>query len=116
MLMISILTLLGCTTQKNYTFKKMKIKGEDVTVSGQVKDFNTKEALEAIMVFDSKNTYVTQTDKAGKYKIILKKGKYQFVSGTIGYYPNRTKIFRLKPGNSIQIIFLIKEDNRGTIN
>ena len=87
-----------------------------VELSGQVKDVQTREALEfcSISVFNAKDSLITGTvtDNKGFFTIPLKRGNYHFIIQFIGYKADTIKaidvteskflgVFKLKPDEKL---------------
>lgn len=73
--------------------------GQDVTLSGTIRDKETNEPLVGASVVTSDKKGVT-TDLDGKYKILLPKGKHTVTYSFIGYEP-KTKEIDLSSGADV---------------
>jgi CarboxypepD_reg-like domain len=61
---------------------------ENITISGQIIDAKTKEAIPFANIFIEGTTIGTQSDEKGTYSLSrIPKGKFQFVASSIGYLP-----------------------------
>ena len=83
-------------------------------VSGQVKDEQTKKALEfcSVRVFDMKDSLITgsATDSKGFFTTPLAGGNYRFLIEYLGYKTDTTEI-SIKKGNEFLGIFKLKTDD-----
>lgn len=81
-----------------------------VEISGQVKDAETKEALEfcSISVFNTKDSLITGsvTDNKGFFTVPLKRGRYHFIINFIGYKTDTIKIIDATENKFLGVIKL----------
>ena len=105
--MKKFLTLLLICLSNSLVFAQAKVE-----ISGQVKDANTKEAMEfcSVSVFNAKDSLITGsvTDNKGFFTIPLRRGNYHFIIHSIGYVADTIKavsasenkflgVYKLKP-------------------
>nr|WP_199156129.1 carboxypeptidase-like regulatory domain-containing protein [Pedobacter sp. ASV2] len=116
---IITISLLGCLVQQNgtYTQTQLKTKSDKVVVSGTVYDTDkNNRTLPGAAIKSTDTTFLTSTDKNGKYHIELSPGKHILRATYIGYRLNSTKAINLVKGDSIILDFVLKDAKQHTTN
>jgi len=88
---------------------------KEIGVSGQIKDAETKKALEfcTIRIFNMKDSLIAgaTTNSTGFFSVPLTRGKYKFLAEYVGYKPDTTKFFVKTGTEFIGIIKLVPDEN-----
>jgi len=106
----------SCASKKDYSIQKQRTKGDNIVAYGTIKEARTGDSLPYIMVFDQKRTRKVQTDKNGNYKMSLRSGRHRLIASWVGLYNVRTKNISFKSGDSVQVDFLMRDDDRPLID
>ncbi|WP_164463309.1 carboxypeptidase-like regulatory domain-containing protein [Chryseobacterium sp. G0201] len=113
------ISLLGFLVQQNgsYTQTILKTKSDKVVVVGTVYDTDkNNRTLPGSTIKSTDTTFLTSTDKNGKYHIELSPGKHILRATYIGYQLNSTKTIDLVQGDSIILDFVLKDAKQHTTN
>jgi len=116
LMIVTALHIWGCAANSNYSFQKRQRNSSEITIYGTMKDAGTGTPLPGLVIYGAGDSERVQADGNGKYRLSLKSGRKSLRAAWIGYYGNKTSKLSLAPGDSIQINFLMKEDNRPLID
>jgi len=88
---------------------------QKMEISGQIKDFETKEAVTFcnVIVLNDKDRVVSgnYTDESGFFYSMISPGKYKFIFYQIGYISDTTDFYNLKEDKFLDVFKLSKDIN-----
>lgn len=117
--LMTTISLLGCILQQSgtYTQTQLKTKSDKIVVTGRVYDTDrNNRTLPGAAIKSTDTTFLTSTDKNGRYHIELSPGKHILRATYIGYQLNSTKTIHFVKGDSIIIDFVLKVAKQHTTN
>jgi hypothetical protein len=117
-------TLTGCASRRanlkkeSYSVNRGKAPSNlaNPEVYGCLFEYGTKYPATVPAIKLGKQVISRADPGSGRYSFHIKPGKYRFVGIAIGFYQTKTRRIKVSKGDSLQINFYLKVDERPIIN